>query len=141
MPKFSASSISILNTCHPDLQKICNFVVKYFDVKIIEGERSQQTQIAYFKAGKSKLDGVTQKSKHQNSPSLAVDLYPYPVDLSNKQKSIVRFYVLSGFMMTAAAILFDRGEITHKLRWGGDWDGDFDYSDNSFDDLGHFELI
>ena len=27
-----------------------------------------------------------------------------------------------------------------KLRWGGDWDGDWQTRDNTFDDLPHFEL-
>jgi len=28
-----------------------------------------------------------------------------------------------------------------KLRWGGDWDRDLDFSDQRFYDLYHFELV
>jgi hypothetical protein len=28
-----------------------------------------------------------------------------------------------------------------KIRWGGDWNGDWKVKDNHFDDLPHFELI
>ena len=27
-----------------------------------------------------------------------------------------------------------------KVRWGGDWDGDFEFKDQNFHDLPHFEL-
>jgi hypothetical protein len=27
-----------------------------------------------------------------------------------------------------------------ELRWGGDWDQDFEVKDNRFDDFPHFEL-
>ena len=27
-----------------------------------------------------------------------------------------------------------------KIRWGGDWDSDFDFKDQTFNDLVHFEL-
>ena len=28
-----------------------------------------------------------------------------------------------------------------KIRWGGDWDSDGDLDDQTFMDLGHFELV
>lgn len=28
-----------------------------------------------------------------------------------------------------------------KIRWGGDWDGDWIHTDQSFHDLPHFELV
>ena len=28
-----------------------------------------------------------------------------------------------------------------KLRWGGDWNDNKDFSDQTFDDLVHFELV
>ena len=32
-------------------------------------------------------------------------------------------------------------KITHKIRWGGDWDSDGEIKDNNFDDLVHIEII
>jgi peptidoglycan L-alanyl-D-glutamate endopeptidase CwlK len=43
--------------------------------------------------------------------------------------------------MTVSEILYKKGMIEHHIRWGGDWDGDQDFRDQTFDDLAHFELI
>lgn len=40
----------------------------------------------------------------------------------------------------AGVILTVAQKLKIKLRWGGDWDGDGDRLNNSFDDLAHFEL-
>ena len=42
--------------------------------------------------------------------------------------------------------LIDRGTTQEetwdiKLRWGGDWNMNFEVDDNKFDDFPHFELI
>jgi peptidoglycan L-alanyl-D-glutamate endopeptidase CwlK len=144
MYSFGEKSKERLNTCHIDLRTICNEVIKYIDFSILEGTRSLAKQQEYFNAGKSKLDGITQKSKHQRTPSLAIDIMPYtkgtnPFDGDNKSKA--RFYLLAGYMLMASEQLYDRGDIQYKLRWGGDWDSDKNFSDQSFDDLPHFELI
>ncbi len=43
--------------------------------------------------------------------------------------------------MGIAQKLKDEGKMTHAIRYGGDWDRDFDITDNKFQDLVHFELI
>lgn len=144
MPQFGKDSRAKLNTCHKDLQLICEEVIKNIDFTVTEGAREDAKQMQYFKEGKSKLDGVKQRSKHQVTKeeplSYAVDIAPYPVDYSNKAKSLARFYHLAGYMFQASAKLLEEGKITHKIRWGGNWDGDFDFADQNFDDLPHFEL-
>lgn len=142
MAKFGIKSNKRLNTCHRDLRIICNEVIDYFDFSVLEGSRSYSKQREYFKAGKSKLDGVKNKSKHQSLPfSEAVDIAPYPIDFKQIEKSKARFYLLAGMMFQASEDLYDDGIITHKLRWGGDWDSDKVFSDQSFDDFPHFELV
>ena len=145
MPQFGKRSKKNLRTCHKDLQKICKYVIRHYDFSVIEGARTLQKQQEYFKDGKSKLDGINKKSKHQvtkeKPKSKAVDIAPYPIDFKNDSKAKARFYQLSGYMFMASEILFAAGETTHKLRWGGDWDGDKEFEDQSFDDLPHFELI
>jgi len=142
MASFGSKSRERLNTCHSDLKLICNEVIKTFDFSVLEGSRTYSKQREYFKAGRSKLDGVKHKSKHQSLPkSEAVDIAPYPIDFKQIEKSKARFYLLAGMMFQASERLFDEGKITHKLRWGGDWDGDKEFSDQSFDDLPHFELV
>jgi peptidoglycan L-alanyl-D-glutamate endopeptidase CwlK len=141
MYKFGKNSAIRLNTCHDDLQLILNETIKYIDFSILEGTRTLETQQKYFRDGKSKLDGINKISKHQSTPSYAVDIAPYPIDFKNVSKSKARFYFLAGMMFQASSELFDKGVITHKLRWGGDWDNDKEFYDQSFDDLPHFELV
>jgi len=141
MPKFGKKSQERLNTCHKDLVAICNEVIKSYDFSVLEGTRSLEQQQKYFNTGRSKLDGINQKSKHQSLPSLAIDIAPYPIDFHNDTKARARFYLLAGYMFQASEVLFEAGIITHKLRWGGDWDADKEFQDQSFDDLPHFELV
>lgn len=141
MYSFGKVSKERLDTTHKDLQIICSEVIKHIDFSVLEGTRTLEQQQEYFKDGKSKLDGINQKSKHQSLPSLAVDVAPYPIDFKNEHKAKARFYLLAGYFFMASEKLFEDGKIKHKLRWGGDWDGDKDLKDQSFDDLPHFELI
>lgn len=137
---FGNKSKKQLDTCHKDLQTICNEVIKSFDFSILEGTRTLQQQQIYFKDNKSKLDGINKKSKHQSLPSMAVDVAPYPINFENKDKVRARFYLLAGYMLQASEQLYNDNKISHKLIWGGDWDNDKDFEDQTFDDLPHFEL-
>lgn len=74
-------------------------------------------------------------------PSLAVDAAPYDTLLKVDWKDINRFYYFAGHVMGIADILFAEGKITHKLRYGGDWNKNTQVKDENFKDLGHFEII
>jgi peptidoglycan L-alanyl-D-glutamate endopeptidase CwlK len=141
MYKFSKRSQTKLNTCHIDLRIICNEAIKIFDFTVTEGSRSLERQIELFDAKKSKLNGIDKKSKHQVTKadpySKAVDIAPYPIDYKDKSS----FFFLAGIMNGIALKLLEEGRITHKLRWGGDWDSDNNFKDQSFNDLPHFELM
>jgi peptidoglycan L-alanyl-D-glutamate endopeptidase CwlK len=141
MPSFGKRSRERLDTCHKDLQRICERVVKSFDISVVEGHRTLEKQKEYYESGLSKLDGVAQKSKHQSFPSMAVDIAPYPIDFADKHKKKARFYMMAGYIFMAADDLYREGKVSHKLRWGGDWDSDKDFDDQTFDDLPHFELV
>ncbi len=129
MPIFSIRSIEILQTCDPRLQRIFKQVVLTFDCTVVSGHRTEGEQNALFHRGASKLKWPY--SKHNRKPSLAVDVYPYPIDWKDRD----RFHYFAGFVM-GEALARDL-----NLRWGGDWDKDWQVRDNVFDDLGHFELI
>jgi peptidoglycan L-alanyl-D-glutamate endopeptidase CwlK len=133
MPSFGTSSRQRLDTCHPDLQRVFAVVVQEYDCSILEGERTQERQQELYRQGKSKLDGVSKKSKHQSSPSRAADVLPYPIDWQDTK----RMYHFAGYVLAV-------GEgLGISLRWGGDWDGDIQSAgsqDQSFYDLPHFEL-
>lgn len=126
---FSKNSLKNLESCHPDLQKLFKEIIKIIDCSILEGQRTPERQEELFKAGKSKLKGG--KSKHNHTPSLAVDVAPYPINFENT----LHFFVFAGFVKSQAKIL------DIPIRWGGDWDGDGDYTDQTFNDLVHWELL
>ena len=129
MAKYSKHSKKQLKTCHEDLQKLFNEVIKHWDCTVIEGTRDEETQNEYFRTRRSKKQWPN--SKHNSTPSKAVDVAPCPIDWEDLQ----RFYAFSGFVIGIATSM----GIT--LRWGGDWDSDRDFKDQNFNDLPHFELV
>ena len=50
-------------------------------------------------------------------------------------KERAKFYEL------AAIVKYEAKKLNVNVRWGGDWDGDGDYTDQTFDDLVHFEFF
>lgn len=129
MPKFGSTSLSRLETCHPELQRLFNFVVGYVDCTVLCGHRTEDEQNRVYREGKSKLKFP--HSKHNQLPSIAADVAPWPLDWYD----LDRFYFFGGFVIACAIHL----EI--NIRWGGDWNGNFNFKDQNFNDLPHFELI
>ena len=131
MPKFSQKSKDKLRGVDPKLVSVLNEVVKYFDITIIEGLRSQERQNELVKQGKSK----TKFGKHVQGK--AVDIAPYPIDWNARDD----FHYLGGFVLGIA------NRLNVKVRWGGDWNASSQFKgqrttkDNKFDDLVHFELL
>jgi peptidoglycan L-alanyl-D-glutamate endopeptidase CwlK len=128
MPRFGKRSKKRLATCDDRLQDLFKEVIKYFDCTVIQGHRGEAEQNQAYDAGRSKLrypDG-----KHNADPSKAVDVAPYPIDWSDRD----RFHYFGGFVLGIAS------QIGLKIRWGGDWDRDTEVKDNKFDDLPHFEI-
>jgi|TARA_R110000824_G_scaffold275050_2_gene463749 peptidoglycan L-alanyl-D-glutamate endopeptidase CwlK len=130
MPKFGKRSRDRLKGVDAKLVNVLNEVVKYFDITIIEGLRSQKRQDELVAEGKSK----TKFGKHVLGK--AVDLAPYPIDWKARDD----FHLLGGFILGVAS------QMDVNVRWGGDWSASSLYKgkrttkDNSFDDLVHFEL-
>ena len=140
MPRFSINSKNKLKSCREELQILFNSIILDFDCTIIEGHRSIERQIRLFDLGKSKL----KLGKHNKNPSEGIDVGPYISgrgipwpDKKNKTyiKDLALFYYFSGWVMSRAK------NLNILIRWGGDWDRDFDLTDQTFDDLVHFELI
>jgi len=127
--KFSKQSKRHLAEAHIDLQEVFGMVIDIFDCRIIEGHRGKLEQNKLFHAEKSKVKWPN--SKHNKKPSHAVDAIPSPIDWSDP----LPFYHLAGVVKTVAFFLGVR------IRWGGDWDSDGDFKDQSFDDLAHYELV
>ena len=130
MPRFGKRSKERLRGVDARLVNVLNEVVKYFDITVIEGLRSQKRQDELVAEGKSK----TKFGKHVLGK--AVDIAPYPIDWQARDD----FHLLGGFVLGVAS------QMGVNVRWGGDWSASSLYKgkrttkDNSFDDLVHFEI-
>jgi hypothetical protein len=111
------------------LQLLFSEVIKEFDCTILEGHRGESRQNEMYRTGRSKAKYG--ESLHNINPSSAIDVAPYPIDWNDRE----RFTYFAGYVKGKAAAL------GIKIRWGGDWDGDWQVRDNNFDDLPHFELV
>lgn len=129
MPSFGARSIIRKRECHPLLQHILDEVIKEIDFTILVGYRNREAQNRAYVDGRSKLKWPN--SKHNAKPSIAVDVAPWPIDWDD----VDRFFEL------AEAFKKKADELGIDIRWGGDWDGDGDYTDQTFNDYCHFELV
>lgn len=129
MPTFSSISQARLATCHPDLQKLFSTVIQFWDCSVTAGFRNKADQDAAYHDGKSTKPWP--QSKHNSTPSMAVDVYPYPIDFNDEK----RMYAFAGFVLGIATSLH------LNIRWGGDWNQDHQVKNETFIDLPHFELV
>lgn len=127
--RWSAVSAARLDTCDCRLQEIFDHVLQIMDCSVLAGHRDTTTQNRLCDEGKSQLRWP--QSKHNSSPSKAIDIAPYPINWGDRE----RMTLFAGIALGVA----DANGV--KLRWGGDWDRDFQVIDNNFDDLVHFELM
>ena len=109
MPEFGRTSRRKLNTCDQRLQDICNEAIQHIDFSVICGFRCEAEQNAAYNGGKSQVDWPN--SKHNSTPSPAMDIIPFPVDWNATD----RFIELSKVIKAVA----DRQGT--KIKWGGDW--------------------
>lgn len=188
MPVFGKRSMSAVMSCSRDMQTINFEAIKETDYSALEGYRSSTRSFELFKKGRrlihptydkmdpesyeivgnvvTKVDGFKVRSQHNNQPSPALDIAPYPIDWDSDEihylqelikkgdrplKEIIkavsrisqvrgRFYFLQGVIHATASRLYRDGKIKHLIRGGHDWDRDGDFTDQNFDDLGHIEL-
>jgi peptidoglycan LD-endopeptidase CwlK len=131
MPKFSSTSQKRLETCDIRLQQLFNLVIKYVDCTIICGHRGEAEQNKAYIEKKSKLKWP--HGKHNSYPSKAVDVAPYiNGSIRWDEKTCLYF---GGIVQGFAKIM------GINIRYGGDWNNNIDVSDNTFNDLVHFEII
>lgn len=140
-----------LATCHDDLQKIMHLALAWsiVDFGIVQGVRTVHEQLQLFLEGKSRLDprnpDQAKKAKHLPGPdgrSIACDIVVSVPGRPDLGYDFNHLCTIAGTVNAAAEHLLDRGEITHRVRWGGNWDGDGQViTDQKFNDLVHFELV
>jgi len=121
MPHFGRLSLSRLETCDRRLRMICEEAIKVMDFSVLCGHRDKEAQNKAFKDGNSNAEYPA--SKHNQIPSQAVDIAPYPINWNDKE----RFARLAGIM---EGIAHSKGI---KICWGGDFE--------SIVDMPHFQLV
>ena len=129
MYRYSRISRARLDTCIPELQDLFEAVLQFNDHSIIQGYRTEKQHYTYMLEGKTKVP--YSRTYHRFNPSKAIDVAPYPI----RWKDQGAFYVFAGVVMTIAK---EKGYAPY-LRWGGDWDRDGQYNDQTFYDLVHWE--
>ncbi|GMQ90687.1 MAG: peptidase [Gammaproteobacteria bacterium] len=135
--KFSHASRAQLDTCHPDLVRLFEEIIRHRDCTIVEGKRDKARQDELLRQGTTTL--AWPKSKHNvlgpNSLSLAVDAAPYFSGEGIPWDDRERWLAWGGFVRGVAA------PMGIDVRWGGDWSGDWIFADQKFHDMPHFELV
>ena len=143
MYTFGEKSQQCLDTCDERLVRVVTRALNtgLMDFGVNYGWRDKATQNALFATGKSKVVWPNSKHNHVdvlgNPSSLAVDVHPWIVahGVGYIPWTETRYwYFLAGVIKQAGLL---EGV---PVRWGGDWDGDSYYGDQTFDDLGHFEI-
>jgi peptidoglycan L-alanyl-D-glutamate endopeptidase CwlK len=116
-----AASLKHLSTVRADIQMVVKEAIKISDIDFscIKGFRNELEQNQVFKDGKSKARWLG--SAHNFG--LAVDIYPYPVDWSERGQKA--FHYLGGLITATGALS------GVPIVWGGTW--------KSFLDLPHFQ--
>lgn len=138
MHQFSKTSKANLQTCHIDLQILFNNVIDRIDCTIVTGHRDQEAQDAAYTAGNSQVQWPD--SKHNNTPSLAVDVAPYFEGIGIDWNDTAAFYLFAGRVLEIAGRLYAQGAMQYRIRSGADW-GTGRTSDQTLHDPGHFELM
>lgn len=156
---FSESSQKQLDTLHLDLQLIMTEAIKRCEVDfaLTEGYRSPEKQFEYYKKGRrpdsngrwivvnrrniiTNVDGYRVVGKHNHYPSIAVDIAVHVPGKPELTYDLSHLSFVAGSIMRIAEQLYDEGKITHKLRWGGDWNANGDFTDTTLPDKPHFEI-
>ena len=121
--KFSKSSLKKLESCHSLLQLLFTEALETskVDFTILCGYRNKEDQDLAFARGNSRLKWP--QSMHNKSPSLAVDVVPYPVDWYD----IDEFIELSKHIKETWEQIPLPERKGWKLVYGGDWERLKDY--------------
>lgn len=127
MYKFSSNSLKNLEGVNPELLQVVHHALGIskvdFGIPQNGGLRSDTEQRKLFLSGKSRLDGVEKKSKHQTGD--AFDVFAY---VDGKAS-----WDVNHMSQVALAVLQSAVSLGVKVQWGGFW--------KNFVDLPHFELI
>jgi peptidoglycan L-alanyl-D-glutamate endopeptidase CwlK len=113
--RLSARSLSNIAGVDPDMIRIAKRAIEItlvdFGYGNLGGLRTAEEQHALYTSGKSRADGHTRRSKHQDG--LAIDFYAYVGGAASWDRTHLA--------MVAAAHLQAAAELGIPVRWGGLW--------------------
>ena len=121
MPEFSKRSIQHLSSCKEPLVDLFTTIIKERDCTILEGYRNKHDQNLAFAQGRSKAHYPD--SNHNQHPSIAVDVMPYPIKWDDKL----------GQLEFATYVFNTAMKMNIRVHWGGQF--------KNFYDAPHWELI
>ena len=122
----NTDSLNRLKSCHPDLIKLIMRLDEIYPVHVTCGYRGKEDQDKAFKEKKSKLKFPD--SKHNKTPSLAVDIVPDP----DRNPKTISWTDLKPFEIMCLAVESIADEQGLKIRLGRDF---------KFKDFPHVELV
>lgn len=130
-PKFPFGSRSkrVRSELCPELQFVTALIGDYMNTSLFQGFRNEADQNLAYASKTSKLKWP--HSKHNKTPSDAVDMAPYPINWDDVEG--IRYFA---GLVVGMAIPYGI-----ELRNGGDWDQDGDVHDQELIDLVHFEVV
>lgn len=152
---FGPRSKGNLDSCHRDLKLVAKtaLLLSQIDFTITEGERSEERQQMLFDKGRSKVNPkkyspeiLITKGKHITNEfrnkSFAFDFIASVPGKPKLAYDKTHLMYLVGVFTTVGELLYQKGEITHRIRSGANWDMDRELQyDQTFFDAPHIELI
>jgi peptidoglycan LD-endopeptidase CwlK len=160
MNSFGNESQANLATCHQDLQIVMKESIRLspIDFGIVYGHRPPERQLEMFRQGRTLVDGIwvvvdkkkvvtncdgyKDLSKHNYLPSKACDVRIFIEGRSDLAYDPEHLSHVAGIVLTVAAYLYNRKLISHRICWGGNWDGDgIILQDQTLWDRPHYEII
>lgn len=146
MPRFGATSKRSLNSCHPLLQQLFREVVKTVDCTVLEGHRDKARQNRLYTMEPPRTKVQWPDSRHNTTPAEAIDAAPFWPALPHVRwpdtclaaeypRVLGQWYFFIGYVIRTAQ------DMGIKIRTGADWNKNHLMTDNTFDDLAHFELV
>ena len=115
----------MLATAHQDLRRLFDDVIQRVDCAVICGHRSRSVQDRAFREGKSQVRWPN--SRHNTSPSAAVDVVPWPLSWDLGDPAVKATWVEMKAEVEATA-----ERLGIEIEHGADW--------TSFKDWPHWQL-
>lgn len=138
-----ASDLVALEFADVRLVNLAHEVAKHRSMVVREGFRDEAEQNKAFAEKKSQKKWPD--SLHNTKPCRAIHFIP--LDQNGKIPWVTGTSVGNSVEQRLFYTLF-AGEVIgigkmlgYEIRWGGDWDGDFELNDQKFHDLCHYEVI